>query len=78
MSGGIVTFVLIVLAATAAAWLGIWCASRAMRTAKRSSPGVGAAGWALLFLSRRAMVPDTSDAWHQRCLTPAVPDTSGA
>ena len=57
MTGGMVTFALIVLGATAAVWLVVWNISRAMRAAKRSSPGVSAAGWALLFLSSGRMPP---------------------
>ena len=57
MAGEIVTFVLIVLAATAAVFLVIWGAARALRSAKRSRPSVSAAGWALLFLSSGRMPP---------------------
>lgn len=57
MIGKIATFVLIVLAATAALSLVFWAGARAMRAAKRSSPGVSAAGWALLFLSSGRMPP---------------------
>ena len=54
---GIGIFVLIVLGVTAALALLAWGAARAMRAAKRSSPGVSAAGWALLFLSSGRMPP---------------------
>lgn len=57
MPGKIGTFVLIVLVATAAVALAAWGGARAMRVAKRSSPGVSAAGWALLFLSSGRMPP---------------------
>jgi hypothetical protein len=57
MSGGIATFGLIVLGATAVVWLVVWSLARAMRSAKRSSPRVSAAGWALLFLSSGRMPP---------------------
>lgn len=57
MAGNIGYFVLIVLAVTAGLALVAWGAARAMRTAKRSSPGVSAAGWALLFLSSGRMPP---------------------
>ena len=57
MAGKIGIFVLIVLGVTAALALLAWGGARAMRAAKRSSPGVSAAGWALLFLSSGRMPP---------------------
>jgi len=57
MPGKIGSFVLIVLVVTAALALVAWGVARAMRSAKRSSPGVSAAGWALLFLSSGRMPP---------------------
>ena len=57
MAGSIGNFVLIVLAVTAALALAAWAGAYAMRRAKRSSPGVSAAGWALLFLSSGRMPP---------------------
>ena len=57
MAGSVGSFVLIVLAVTAVLALAAWGGARAMRAAKRSSPGVSAAGWALLFLSSGRMPP---------------------
>jgi hypothetical protein len=50
-------FALIVLLATAAVFVILWVGARALRTAKRSSTGVGAVGWALLFLTSGRMPP---------------------
>ena len=50
-------FVVLVLGATAAVFVVLWVAARAMRRARRGSSSVGALGWALLFLSSGRMPP---------------------
>ena len=54
---GIVKLILIVSVATALVLLMIRGAARALQAARRSPPGVGAVGWALLFLTSGRMPP---------------------
>jgi len=53
---------LVALAVSCAVILLIYGAVRALRSAKHRSPGVGAVGWAMLFLTSGRMPPPPPDS----------------